>query len=78
VKSGVYRLIRHPLYFSLFLLGTGVMMKNPSPPALLLGVINLAAVWITSLAEEKEMIDRFGEPYREYMKETKMFIPFVL
>ena len=78
VKSGVYSLIRHPLYFSLFLLGTGVMMKNPSPPALLLGVINLAAVWITSLVEEKEMIDRFGDPYREYMKETKMFIPFVL
>jgi protein-S-isoprenylcysteine O-methyltransferase Ste14 len=78
VKSGVYRLIRHPLYFSLFLLGTGVLMKNPSLPALILGGINLAAVWLTSRIEEKEMISRFGEPYKEYMKETKMFIPFVL
>lgn len=78
VKSGVYSLIRHPLYFSLFLLGTGVMMKDPDPPALILGGINLIAVWFTALTEEKEMIDRFGEPYREYMKETRMFIPFIL
>jgi protein-S-isoprenylcysteine O-methyltransferase Ste14 len=78
VKSGLYSLIRHPLYFSLFLLGTGVMMKDPGPPALILGAINLIAVWFTALTEEKEMIERFGEPYREYMKETKMFIPFIL
>jgi len=53
-------------------------MKNPSIPALILGGINLAAVWFTSLTEEKEMINRFGDTYREYMKETKMFIPFVI
>jgi protein-S-isoprenylcysteine O-methyltransferase Ste14 len=78
VKSGVYSLIRHPLYFSLFLLGTGVLMKDPAPLALALGGINLVAVWLTSMTEEKEMVDRFGEPYKEYMKETKMFIPFIL
>lgn len=78
VKSGVYRLIRHPLYFSLFLLGTGVMMKDPVVPAIVLGVINLIAVGLTALTEEKEMVEKFGEPYKEYMKETKMFIPFIL
>jgi len=78
VKSGVYNLIRHPLYFSLFLIGTGVMMKDPDLPALILGVINLIAVFLTSITEEKEMIEKFGEPYKEYVKETKMFIPFIL
>jgi protein-S-isoprenylcysteine O-methyltransferase Ste14 len=78
VKSGVYSLIRHPLYFSLFLLGTGVMMKNPGIPAVTLSVVNLIAVWITAQTEEKEMIIKFGEQYKEYMKETKMFIPFIL
>ena len=39
VKSGVYSLIRHPLYFSLFLLGTGVMMKNPRVLNLILGFV---------------------------------------
>jgi protein-S-isoprenylcysteine O-methyltransferase Ste14 len=78
VKSGVYRFIRHPLYLSLFLFGTGVMMKDLKITALILGALNLLAVYITSRIEETEMIERFGEPYREYMKETRMFIPFIL
>jgi len=78
VKSGIYGLIRHPLYLSLFLLGTGVMMKDPGIPALALGAVNLVAVYFTSLIEEKEMEKRFGPAYSQYMKETKMFIPFIL
>jgi protein-S-isoprenylcysteine O-methyltransferase Ste14 len=53
-------------------------MKDPTIPAIILGVINLLSVFFTALAEEKEMIEKFGEPYKEYMKETKMFIPFIL
>jgi len=78
VKSGVYSLIRHPLYFSLILLGTATMMKDPAPITIILGAVNLVAVWFTALTEEQEMFDKFGEPYKEYMKETKMFIPFIL
>ena len=78
VRSGIYGIIRHPLYFSLFLLGTGVMMKNPGIPALILGIINFIAVYFTSKMEEKEMIEKFGDEYRNYMKETKMFVPFIL
>ena len=78
VKSGIYGLIRHPLYLSLFLLGSGVMMKDPGVPAIALGVINLIAVYFTARIEEKEMIAKFGDPYGEYIKETKMFIPFLL
>ena len=53
-------------------------MKDPRVPAIALGVINLVAVYFTARIEEKEMIAKFGDPYREYMKETKMFIPFLL
>jgi protein-S-isoprenylcysteine O-methyltransferase Ste14 len=78
VKSGIYGYIRHPLYFSLFLLGTGTMMKEPALPQLILGIINFIAIWFTSRIEEKEMITKFGEAYKEYIKETKMFIPFIV
>ena len=77
VKTGVYSFIRHPLYFSLFLLGTGIMMKNITLLNILFGGINLIAIWFTAIMEEKEMIEKFGEPYKEYMKETKMFIPYL-
>jgi protein-S-isoprenylcysteine O-methyltransferase Ste14 len=78
VKAGIYSLIRHPLYLSLFLLGTGAMMKDLNIPTLTLGAVNLVAVYFTALIEEKEMEERFGPAYRQYMKETKMFIPFLL
>ena len=77
VKSGIYGYIRHPLYCSLLLLGTGIMFKQPQYPEIILGVINLAAVFITAKIEEKEMIAKFGDQYSVYMKETKMFIPFI-
>jgi protein-S-isoprenylcysteine O-methyltransferase Ste14 len=78
VKSGIYSLIRHPLYLSVFLLGTGVMLKDPGPVQLALGAVNLVAVYFTALIEEGEMIAKFGDEYKAYMKKTRMFIPFVL
>ena len=78
VKSGLYSYIRHPLYFSLFLLGTGVVFKNPEFLQMILGIINFVAIYFTARIEEKEMISKFGNDYSEYMKETKMFVPFVV
>lgn len=77
VKSGVYGYIRHPLYLSIVLLGTGIMLKDPGAVQLIFGAINMIAVFLTAIVEEKEMIARFGDEYRQYMKETKMFIPYL-
>lgn len=78
VKSGIYGLIRHPLYLSIFLFGTGVMLKDPGKIQLILGLVNLIAVYVTARIEEREMIKRFGDEYLDYMKETKMFIPYLI
>ena len=78
VKSGIYKYIRHPLYCSLLLLGTGVMFKDPGPVQIVFGIINMIAIFFTARIEEKEMTARFGKQYEEYMHETKMFIPYIL
>lgn len=78
IKSGIYHYIRHPLYCSLLLLGTGIMFKDLGTLQLIAGAINIIALFITARIEEKEMIARFGDQYVEYMKETMMFIPFLL
>lgn len=78
VKTGLYKYIRHPLYSSLLLIGTGIMLKDPASLQVALGVINIIALWYTATTEEKEMVRKFGEDYSEYMKETKMFIPYVI
>jgi protein-S-isoprenylcysteine O-methyltransferase Ste14 len=77
VKSGIYKYIRHPLYCSLLLLGTGIMFKDPGKFQLILGAVNLLAIYFTARLEESEMKKKFGPAYIEYMHGTKMFIPFL-
>jgi len=78
IKSGIYHYIRHPLYCSLLLLGTGIMFKDPGNFQIVAGAVNIIALFFTAKIEEKEMLVRFGDQYVEYMKETKMFIPFIV
>lgn len=78
VEIGAYRYIRHPLYASLMLLGWAVFLKGTD---VISGVLALTATifWIaTARYEERFNIERFGTSYSEYMKHTKMFVPFLL
>ena len=77
VTVGLYRYIRHPLYSSLLFLGWGMFFKSPS--WLDAGLALLCTLFLTTTAriEERENIHYFGAKYLEYMKHTKMFIPFV-
>lgn len=78
VSSGIYKHIRHPLYLSIFLFGMGVMLKKPGNLQLVLGFLVAVSVYITAKTEEGEMIEKFGDEYRDYMKHTKMFIPGII
>jgi protein-S-isoprenylcysteine O-methyltransferase Ste14 len=77
VTSGVYRYIRHPLYTSLLLLTWGIFFKSPGWLGLLLSIATTFLLLATARADEAECIRFFGEPYRDYMKHSKRFIPFL-
>lgn len=77
VTTGVYHYIRHPFYSSLLFFGWGIFFKDVSWIGTLLAVINTILLLITTRREEIENIQYFGEKYREYMKRTKMFAPFI-
>ena len=78
VTSGVFGYIRHPLYCSLMLLAWGAFLKHFSwaGSGLVLGAT--AFLVVAAKVEEIENVDYFGASYREYMRHTKMFIPFLL
>ncbi len=78
VTVGAYRTIRHPLYSSLLLLAWGVFFKSPSWLDGLLAMVATLFLVATARAEERENLRYFGPPYGEYMKRTKMFIPYLL
>ena len=78
VTTGLYRTIRHPFYSSLLFLAWGIFFKQITWMMLLLAIGASVFLFITAKTEETENLEYFGEPYREYMKNTKMFIPYVL
>jgi protein-S-isoprenylcysteine O-methyltransferase Ste14 len=77
INTGIYKYIRHPMYSSLILLSLGVLFKNITLLGIILFVLVNVFVFHTAMAEEREDIIFFGNIYKEYMKKTKMFIPFV-
>jgi protein-S-isoprenylcysteine O-methyltransferase Ste14 len=77
VKVGAYHYIRHPLYSSLLFLSWGVFFKNPSWAGVFLAVISTFALTMTARMEETENMHFFGLAYQDYMKQTKLFIPFL-
>lgn len=77
VTMGAYRYIRHPLYSSLLFLAWGVFFKQPSWVGVCLAVIATFFLTMTAKTEEAENIRFFGAAYQSYMKQTRMFIPFL-
>jgi len=78
VKSGVYRYVRHPQYTGLLLLSFGMMIEWVTLPLLILYPVMIRVYVRLAKKEEQDMLAEFGNEYREYMKETKMFIPFIV
>jgi len=79
VSTGVYRLIRHPMYSSFFLLGLAQMLLLPNWLAGLSGIAGAAILYAFRVRrEEQMMLENFGDEYRAYMGETKRIVPWVV
>ena len=77
VTTGAYRYIRHPMYSSLLFLAWGIFFKLPSLIGGILVLIASIFLVLTARAEEVENIRYFGNGYVEYMRKTKMFVPYL-
>jgi protein-S-isoprenylcysteine O-methyltransferase Ste14 len=78
VKTGIYRLIRHPMYSSFFLLGLAQLLLLPNWLAGLAGVVGAAILFAFRVRrEERMMLESFGDDYRSYMSQTKRIVPWV-
>jgi protein-S-isoprenylcysteine O-methyltransferase Ste14 len=78
VETGIYKYIRHPLYSSLFFLTWAVYLKHPTETLFLVSVASTFFLYLTAIFDEKDCISYFGNKYVQYMKKSKMFIPFVI
>jgi protein-S-isoprenylcysteine O-methyltransferase Ste14 len=75
VTRGPYRWVRHPLYTvgSSMFIALGMMADNWFIVAL--GVLAFIAMASRTPKEEANLIEKFGDEYREYMKRTGRYFP---
>jgi protein-S-isoprenylcysteine O-methyltransferase Ste14 len=77
VSDGPYRFVRHPIYTGLLLLYLGSALAVGRVAGLIGFLMLFCGLYIKLRLEEKLMIKHFHEKYKEYMKRTKMLIPYV-
>ena len=78
ITQGVYRRIRHPMYLALALYSIGLALVIPNwvaGPSNLIAFAILCALRIR--AEERMMVEEFGDEYAAYSARTKRLIPGV-
>lgn len=67
VDSGIYAVIRHPLFLGGAIWTVAFMLVFQSIPALVLSPLAVFCFWLASRVEDALNIAKFGEPYAEYV-----------
>lgn len=77
VDSNIYSVLRHPVYSAALRVAFALVIWNGSAFALFAGVMAplTMTAWLRS-AEEPELIERFGDGYREYRARVPAFFNF--
>jgi protein-S-isoprenylcysteine O-methyltransferase Ste14 len=79
IRSGPYRLVRHPSYTAGMMMFIGIGLALGSWFSFALTTIAAIATYGYRVAvEERVLVDTIGERYRSYMKESKRFIPYIV
>ncbi len=78
IQDGPYRWLRHPIYSGLLLMFIGTCIMVGDIRGILAVVIVLLSFWFKLRQEERWLLERFGQPYRDYMARTKALIPALL
>ncbi len=76
VTKGIYRRIRHPMYLSLLVFSAGNALALPNyvaGPAFLVAM--LAIIVFRLGAEERMLVEEFGEQYEDYRKRSYRLVP---
>jgi len=75
ITRGPYRYIRHPLYTFGFVFFISLSLAAANWFMLILMIVGYGVILARTPIEEKQLIEKFGEEYREYMELTGRYLP---
>ena len=75
VQNKLYEILRHPLYAAMAHASLGFAFWNGTWAGFGCAAVFCIKLYVWSMLEERELIGRFGQGYRDYMKRVPGFIP---
>ena len=76
ITSGVYALVRHPMYSAFWLWAVAQALLLPNWVAGFAGIVGFGTLFFGRVGEEERlMCDAFGDEYRAYMHRTSRVLP---
>ena len=76
VSAGPYKLIRHPMYTSIFIFAMATLTDQFNYIKLVISLVLVVGLIVKMLFEEDLLCKHFSG-YKDYMMKTKRVIPFV-
>jgi protein-S-isoprenylcysteine O-methyltransferase Ste14 len=73
VDTGIYAVVRHPLYLGWMLMYLAVLLFDPNWILAVVGILGKACVYWFTRQEEQLLVEKFGESYRRYMQAVPRF-----
>jgi protein-S-isoprenylcysteine O-methyltransferase Ste14 len=79
IDRGAYRWVRHPSYTGgiLIFAGIGIALANWASVTVLI-FVSVAVYSYRIAVEERALLQTIGEPYAEFMRTRKRFVPFII
>jgi len=75
IRKGVFSIVRHPIYLGEILFYFGLLIMSISLASAVVLFAAILFLYFISRYEEKLLLERFGEEYRDYMHDVPMLIP---
>ncbi|WP_415395458.1 methyltransferase family protein [Rhodococcus globerulus] len=78
VRTGVFGLVRNPIFTAMLVFAAGITLLTPNPLALIGFALLLATIELqVRVVEEPYLRDRHGDTYRTYSRTVGRFVPRV-
>ena len=78
IRTGPYKIVRNPIYTGILFGFIGTALVIGEIRVFLAIALILVGIWLKIKAEEKFLLDEFGQQFLQYKKEVKMLIPYII
>jgi len=74
ITTGIFKYSRNPIFLFMDLYFTGIMLIYPNMVFIVVAICMITGIHLQILREEKFLLNKFGEKYLQYKKQTRRYL----